>query len=84
MPTGIWFYWGVELNLMKLYSLAVNERVVCSVEVESPAWLPVRPRVPKTWLASVVSRALLLNDYFAPQPTYLGWYDRSTSSPFLN
>lgn len=67
---------------MKLYTLAVNQRTICEVEVETPPWLPVRPHVPKTWLSSVISRAL--GHYFSPQPTYLGWYDRSTSSPFLN
>ena len=66
---------------MKLYSLSINEREVCSVEVETPAWLPVRPVVPQTWLTSVVSRAL--DYYFHTEPSYLGWHDRSTSSPFL-
>lgn len=67
---------------MKLYSLAVNDREICSVEIESPDWLPVRPRVPKAWLASIVVRAL--RRCFVQQPTYLEWHDRSTSSAILN
>ena len=65
---------------MKLYSLVANGREVCSVEVESPSWLPVRPRVPKYWLRKVIVKALALN---LAQPAYLR-YDRSTGSPILN
>ena len=78
---GIWFLSGVELIVMNLYSLDVNGRTVCEVEIEAPAWLPVRPRVPKVWLSSVISRAF--DRYFLPQPPYLG-YDRSTGCTFLN
>lgn len=67
---------------MKLYSLSVNAREICSVEVESPEWLPVRAAVPKNWLVSVGSRALRC--CFVPQPVYLGWNDRSHIRPFLN
>jgi len=53
---------------MKLYSLAVNAREICAVEVETPAWLPVRPQVPDTWLASLVTRALSF--HFAASPSF--------------
>lgn len=81
MPTRVWFFTDMELSFMKLYSLAVNQQEICSVEIESPAWLPVRPRVPKVWLASIVAQAW--RRCFLP-PVYLECHDRSTSSATLN
>lgn len=67
---------------MKLCSLVVNGREICEVEVETPAWLPVRPTVPKHWLRTILARAL--RPYFPPQPSYLECHDRSTGSAILN
>jgi len=71
MLTVIQFYSSVELRLMKLYSLTAGNRTICEVEIDAPAWLPVRPRVPKVWLSSVIARAL--GHYFSPPPADLGW-----------
>lgn len=43
---------------MRLYSLNVNGQPVCEVEMDSPEWMPVRPRLNGVWLRSLVSQAL--------------------------
>jgi hypothetical protein len=43
---------------MRLYSLQVNEATVCAVEMDTPDWMPVRPRLNGMWLRSVVGHAL--------------------------
>ena len=75
-----WFFYGVEFSMMKLYSLAVNNRTVCEVSVETPQWMPVKPRVPKSWLRMLAAQAL--REFFI-RPPYLGC-DTRTGSPILN
>jgi hypothetical protein len=53
---------GVQLDQMRLYDLNVNGDQVCSVEMDVPTWMPVRPRLNATWLRSVVGHAL--RNYF--------------------
>lgn len=43
---------------MRLYSLAINGSPLVEVEIDTPAWLPVRPRINQRWLRSLVSKAL--------------------------
>lgn len=43
---------------MRLYSLAINGVSLVEVDVETPAWLPVKPRLSKRWLRGVVTSAL--------------------------
>ena len=30
---------------MQVYSLSVNGAVICAVEVQTPAWMPIKPRI---------------------------------------
>lgn len=39
------------------YRLEANGELVLSVMVESPAWLPATPQVPRSWLRGLISRA---------------------------
>jgi hypothetical protein len=43
---------------MRLYSLAINGDPLAEVEIDTPAWLPVCPRLNQNWLRSFVTRAL--------------------------
>lgn len=52
------FYLSVELGLMTYYRLAANGQTICEVEVECPAWLPVRPKINSSWLRSLVRQAI--------------------------
>ena len=65
---------------MKLYKLAVNNRLICEVEMDVPEWLPVKPRLPRSWLRTVAAQAL--REFFSG-PKYLGC-DTRTGSPILN
>ncbi len=51
-------FYPVELSMMRLYSLAINGEPLVEVEVETPAWLPVRPRLDKKWLHALVLQVL--------------------------
>lgn len=44
------------------YSLKVNGQQVAEVEVETPGWLPVKPKINRTFLLAVASRALRQQD----------------------
>ena len=44
--------------MTKLYALSVNEQPVVEVYVDSPPWIPVRPRVPRRWLRDLVALVL--------------------------
>jgi hypothetical protein len=43
---------------MRLYDLNVNGEAVCSVDMDVPTWMPVRPRLHAGWLRTVVGHAL--------------------------
>lgn len=43
---------------VRLYCLKVNGKTVCEVTADVPSWLPIRPRLDRAWLKSVVSQAL--------------------------
>jgi len=47
---------------MKLLSLDINGQAGCSVTMPGASWLPVRPRLPKSWLRSLYSS--VLRSYF--------------------
>jgi hypothetical protein len=47
---------------MRLYDLNVNGEAVCSVDMDVPDWMPVRPRLNGGWLRSIVGHAL--RNYF--------------------
>ena len=49
--------------LMTAYELRVDARPLLAIEIESPAWLPVQPRVRRGWLRFLVASAL--RKYFA-------------------
>jgi hypothetical protein len=66
---------------VRLYSLEANGRTLCRVTMESPRWLPVRPRVPRCWLRLLAGKAL--REFFNPSQ-YLGCNDTSTGSPIFN
>jgi hypothetical protein len=53
---------SVQLDQMRLYDLNVNGDAICSVEMDVPAWMPVRPRLHSGWLRTVVGNAL--RNYF--------------------
>lgn len=53
---------NVQLDQMRLYALNVNAETVCSVDMDVPEWMPVRPRLNSAWLRSVVGHAL--RNYF--------------------
>lgn len=65
---------------MKLYELAVNNEVICEVTMDVPAWLPVKPRVPRTWLRVLAAQAF--REFFN-RPQYLRC-DARKGSPILN
>lgn len=48
----------MQLSWMRAYSLTLNGALIAVVEVEKPAWLPVRPCLKRAWLAVIVDRAL--------------------------
>lgn len=41
-----------------LYSLAVDNRNVCTVQMDVPAWFPVCPKLNRRWLKTVLEMAL--------------------------
>ena len=43
---------------LTLYSLSANGKPVCVVQIEHPAWLPIKPKPPMSWLRGVVTSAL--------------------------
>jgi hypothetical protein len=47
---------------MRLYDLNVNGDAICSVDMDVPDWMPVRPRLNASWLRAVVGNAL--RNYF--------------------
>jgi hypothetical protein len=49
---------SVQLNQMRLYELSINAEPVCSVDMDVPSWMPVRPRLSVVWLRSVVGQAV--------------------------
>jgi len=65
---------------MQLYALTVNKRTICEVTMDVPRWLPVKPRVPRSWLRMLAAQAL--REFF-DHPQYLGCEAR-TGSPILN
>lgn len=65
---------------MQLYELRVNNRTICEVTMDVPSWLPVKPRVPRSWLRMLAAQAL--HEFFR-RPEYLGC-DTRTGSPILN
>jgi len=44
--------------MTRVYTLALNGENVLEIDVESPAWLPVEPRLNRRWLKSLVITAL--------------------------
>ena len=44
--------------MTKLYSLNANGQTVVEVYVQTPRWLQVRPRVPRSWLRDLVAFVL--------------------------
>ena len=69
----------MKLIVMKLYSLAVNNNVICEVTMEVPHWLPVRPAIPRRWLRDLAAQALC--EFFKRSP-YLQCDDSTGSSIF--
>jgi hypothetical protein len=73
------FCFSVEFNAMKVYSLALNGKPICEVEMEAPSWLPVRPRVNKAWLTALAAQAL--RELF-PTQVYLKRDTKASSTVF--
>jgi hypothetical protein len=47
---------------MTVYELSFSDRRICGIDVETPSWLPVRPRIRHGWLRFLVAAAL--HQYF--------------------
>jgi len=43
---------------LNLYALVINGSEVCSVTMEAPSWLPVKPKLNQSWLRGFVQTAL--------------------------
>lgn len=41
-----------------LYSLAVDDRNICTVSMDVPDWMPVNPRLNGRWLRYLIASAL--------------------------
>ena len=46
------------INRVRLYSLEVNGTPLVVVDMECPAWLPVKPTLDQEWLRMLVATAL--------------------------
>ena len=64
---------------MKVYSLAMNGKPICEVEMEVPAWLPVKPQVNKVWLTALAAQAV--RELF-PTQVYLERDTKASSTVF--
>jgi len=54
---------SVQLSLMtRLYTLRVEGQTLLEVDVETPSWLPVRPKLSRRWVKTLVVSAL--KEYF--------------------
>lgn len=56
--------------MTRLYTLAVNQKEIVAVDMEVPNWLPVQPKLNRSWLHSIVRQALAR--VLQPAPAYLG------------
>ena len=56
--------------MTRLYTLAVDHKEIVVVDMEVPAWLPVKPRLNRAWLRNIVREALAR--VLQPAPAYLG------------
>jgi hypothetical protein len=48
--------------MTRLYTLAVSGETLLEVDMETPAWLPVRPKANRRWIRTLMVTAL--KDYF--------------------